>query len=59
MNCYEVWVSLCGATKVTVYANSEEEARELAIEAADPFDIDQWDFDAEEIIPVDDEEGDE
>lgn len=50
---FEVWVTMGAAVRVIVEADSEEEARDLAIETADPFDVDGWDFDVDEINPID------
>ena len=38
----EVVMATCVAVKVE--ANSEEEAQELAYEKADPFTVDDWDY---------------
>ena len=39
----EVVMSTCVA--VEVEAHNEEEAQELAYEKADPFEVDEWDYD--------------
>ena len=51
----EVIMSTCVA--VEVEAQSEREAQELAYEKADPFDVDDWDYDINCIYRDDDEEG--
>ena len=44
---YKVWVSFNGCASYEVEAANEDEAREAAIEMADPWDCAEWDFDAD------------
>lgn len=44
---YEVWVNFSGCAKYEIEASSEEEAKDLAIEQAEPYDCDEWDYEAE------------
>lgn len=44
---YEVWVTFSGCAKYEIEASNAEEARNLAVEQADPYDCEQWDYDAE------------
>lgn len=53
----EVVMSTCVA--VEVEAQSKEEAKEFAIEKADPFDVYDWDYDIDSIEREDDEEEEE
>jgi hypothetical protein len=48
MKTYTVWVNFSGCAKYTIEANSEDEAREIAMEDADAFDCDAWDYDVAE-----------
>lgn len=44
---YRVWVSFSGGAYYDVEANNESDARSIALEEADPFDCQEWDFDTE------------
>lgn len=44
---YKVWVTFSGCACYEVEASDEDEARENAIQQAEPFDCDAWDFDTE------------
>ena len=44
---YKVWINFRGCAMYEVEADSEDEARDAAIEMADPFDCDEWDFDTD------------
>ena len=47
MATYKVWVSFSGCACYDVVADSEDEARDNALEIADPYDCEQWDFDTD------------
>lgn len=51
---YVVEVVMSTCVEVEVEAQNEEEARELAIEKADPFDVYDWDYDIDSIEREDD-----
>lgn len=50
MSAYEVAVTLSGTVDLTVEADSEEEARELACEQAEIGDVNSWDATAEVVL---------
>ena len=56
MKRYEVWVNFSGCEKYVVEAESPAEAREIAVEKADVFDCDTWDYDAEDPYEIDEED---
>lgn len=45
MKTYKVWVSFNGCALYEVEANDRDEARDIAMDMADPFDCEEWDFD--------------
>lgn len=53
---YIVEVVMATCVAVEVEANSEEEAQELAYEKADPFIVDDWDYDINCVYRDDEEE---
>ena len=56
---YLVNVTMSSCVEVEVEAQNEEEARSLAFEEADPFMIDDWDYDIDSMEREDDEEGED
>ena len=46
---YTVWISFSGWYAYNVEADSEEEARDIALEEADVEDCDSWDYNVEDI----------
>ena len=46
---YKVWISFSGCAAYDIEADSEDEARDIAMEEADPFDCDAWDFGVDDI----------
>lgn len=54
---YIVEVIMTACVAVEVEAQSKREAQELAYEKADPFDVDDWDYDINCIYRDDEEEG--
>ena len=56
MKQYEVWVSFSGCAKYVVEAESPAEAGEIAVEKADVFDCDCWDYDADEVSEINEED---
>ena len=56
MKKYEVWVIFSGCEKYVVEAESPAEASEIAMEKADAFDCDTWDYDAENPYEIDEED---
>ena len=56
---YIVNVVMSACVEIEVEADSEEEAKELAIEKADPFDVYGWDYDIDSLEREDDEEEEE
>ena len=56
MKRYEVWVNFSGCEKYVVEAESPAEAREIAMEKADAFDCDCWDYDADDVYEIDEED---
>ena len=55
---YIVEVVMATCVAVEVEAQNEEEAQELAYEKADPFEVDDWDYDINSMYR-DDEEAEE
>ena len=53
---YIVEVVMATCVAVEVEAQSEEEAQELAYEKADPFEVDEWDYDINCVYRDDEEE---
>lgn len=53
---YIVEVTMTACVAVEVEAQSKREAQELAYEKADPFDVDDWDYDINCIYRDDDED---
>ena len=53
---YLVNVIMSSCVEVEVEAQNEEEARSLAFEEADPFIVDDWDYDIDSMEKEDDEE---
>ena len=56
---YLVNVIMSTCVEVEVDAQNEEEARSLAFEEADPFTVDDWDYDIDSMEREDDEEGED
>lgn len=56
---YLVNVTMSSCVEVEVEAQNEEEARSLAFEEADPFMVDEWDYDIDSMEREDDEEGED
>ena len=56
MKRYEVWVNFSGWEKYIIEAESSAEAREIALEKADAFDCDEWDYDADNVYEIDEED---
>ena len=56
---YFVGVVMATCVEIEVEADSEGEARELAIEKADPFDVHDWDYDIDSVEREDDGEEEE
>ena len=56
---YTVEVVMATCVTVEVEAHDEEEAQELAFEKADPFDVDEWDYDINSIYRDDNDEEEE
>ena len=55
---YRVWVDLRGGYYTTIEANNPDEAMDLAIADADPFECMEWDIDAD-VEVCDNEEGED
>ena len=53
---YLVNVTMSSCVEVEVEAQNEEEARSLAFEEADPFMVDDWDYDINCVYRDDEEE---
>ena len=51
---YKVWISFSGCYGYDIEADSEEEARNIAIEEADANDCDSWDYDVDDVEEDDD-----
>ena len=56
MKQYKVWVSFSGCAAYYVEADSEEEARDIAITEADTTDCDEWDYDVDSVEDEEEEE---
>ena len=56
---YFVGVVMATCVEIEVEADNEEEAKELAIEKVDPFDVYDWDYDIDSLEREDDEEEEE
>lgn len=48
MKEYKIWVNFQGGYYTTIEADSRDEALDIAMEEADPFNIIAWDIDVEE-----------
>lgn len=46
---YTVWISFSGCAAYDIEADSEDEARDIAIEEADVNDCDEWDYSVDDI----------
>ena len=53
---YLVNVTMSSCVEVEVEAHNEEEAPNLAVEEADPFMVEEWDYDIDSMEKEDDEE---
>ena len=53
---YLVGVVMATCVEIEVEADSEEEAKELAYEKADPFDAVEWDYDINSVYRDDEDE---
>lgn len=51
---YKVWISFSGCAAYGIEADSEDEARDMAMEEADISDCDSWDFDIDDVEDNDD-----
>ena len=51
---YKVWINFSGCAAYDIEADSEDEARDMAIEKAEPFDCDSWDYEVDEVEDSDD-----
>jgi hypothetical protein len=49
MTRYKVWICFSGVVAYDVEANSEDEARDIAMEQADAFDCDSWDYEVDSV----------
>ena len=56
---YLVNVTMSSCVEVEDEAQNEEEARSLAFEEADPFMVDDWDYDIDSMEKEDDDEEEE
>mgnify|MGYP006355844211 FL=1 len=56
---YIVNVVMSTCVEIEVDAYDEAEARALAIEEADPYMVDDWDYDVDDIFRDDDDEDEE
>lgn len=56
---YTVEVVMATCITVEVEAHDEDEARELAFEKVDPFEVDEWDYDVNSVYRDDDDDEDE
>ena len=46
MNTYRIWVDIRGGYYTKVEAENLDEAIEIAIDDADPYRVNEWDYDA-------------
>lgn len=51
---YKVWISFSGCAAYDIEADSEDEARDMAMEEADTLDCDSWDLEVDGIENEDD-----
>jgi hypothetical protein len=51
---YKVWISFSGCAAYDIDADSDEEARNIAMEEADADDCDEWDYDVDDVAEDDD-----
>ena len=51
---YKVWISFSGCAAYDIEADSEDEARDMAMEEADTSDCDSWDFEVDDVKNEDD-----
>lgn len=51
---YKVWISFSGCAAYDIEADSEDEARDMAMEEADTSDCDSWDFEVDDVENEDD-----
>ena len=56
---YTVEVVMATCMVVEVEAHDEKEAQELAFEKADPFEVDEWSYDINDIYKNEDDEEEE
>lgn len=47
MNTYKIWVEICGGYYTNVEAESFDKAIDIAIGNANPYEVMNWDYDAE------------
>lgn len=59
MTKYLVEVVMSACVAIEVEAHDEEEARSLALEEADPFTVDDWDYDVNCVYGDDNDEDEE
>lgn len=55
---YKVWINFSGCAAYDIEADSEDEARDIAMEEADESDCDSWDYDVDDVISDDDDDDD-
>lgn len=56
---YIVNVIVSATVDIEVEAHDDKEAKALALETIDPFDIDNWDYEVDYVDRDDDDEGEE
>lgn len=47
MEDYKIWVDVRGGYYVTIPADSLQEALDIAMDEADAFNVNEWDYDVE------------